>query len=97
MKDLKDLREAIEQYDEGDLLAAADIRERAEVIYEGLEESELKHLLKDTIELFEEIILKGSEEGQENRLSIICKQLDAIIYEEEAGEKEPKETGKKES
>ncbi|MFP4490278.1 MAG: chemotaxis protein CheA [Spirochaetaceae bacterium] len=97
MKDLKDLREAIEQYDEGDLLAAADIRERAEVIYEGLEESELKHLLKDTIELFEEIILQGSEEGQENRLSIICKQLDAIIYEEEAGEKEPKETGKKES
>ncbi|MFO7850412.1 MAG: chemotaxis protein CheA [Spirochaetia bacterium] len=94
MRELQELREAIEQYDEGDLLAAADIRERAEVIYEGLEEGELKNLLQDTIDLFEEIILKGAEEGQENRLSTICKQIDARIYEDKKAEEAGKDAEK---
>ncbi len=86
MDELRELLDAIEQFEEGDLLAAADIRERAENLQGEVEEDELKTLLAEITELFEEFILQGAQEGQEERLEKVKKDLSASLGEEASEE-----------
>jgi two-component system, chemotaxis family, sensor kinase CheA len=101
MDELRELLDVIEQFEEGDLLAAADIRERAENLQGEVEEEELKTLLAEITELFEEFILQGAQKGQEERLEKVRKELAASLGEEASEEsgaaKEPEADGETET
>lgn len=60
MNDLQEFQTAIEMYEEGDLLAAAEIRERAEELVQKSEEKQTTELLGRIMEVAEQIILEGA-------------------------------------
>jgi two-component system chemotaxis sensor kinase CheA len=93
MKELEQLVRAINQYEEGDLLSAADIREQAEELQKQADNEQLKQQLGALIELVEEIILGGTADGNTETLKGYARTLKEFMEEEEAaGNKEEADT-----
>src|SRR6056297_3574131 len=62
MEELQQLSDAIKQYEDGDLLAVAEIRETAETLQNSIEDEQITQILADIVKTSEEIVLQGSSE-----------------------------------
>ncbi len=69
MEGLEELLNAIGQYEEGDILSAADIRERAEALQEKTEDEQISSTLTSLIAVVDEIIFNGASSENTAKLA----------------------------
>jgi len=62
MEELQKLSNAIRQYEDGDLLAVAEIRETAETLQNSVKDEQVAQILENIVTTAEEIVLQGSSE-----------------------------------
>ncbi len=96
MEELQQLSAAIEQYEEGDLLAVAEIRENAETLLSSTGEEHVKKILEDIVKTAEEIVLQGPSPENAKQLKNLGEALlpqpeESGPPEEENGEKRASE------
>ncbi len=90
MEELHQLSEAIRQYEEGDLLAVAEIREIAETLQANIENKQTLASLAEIITTAEEIVLQGPSEDNSARFQRLGRELIAQPEEAAAQPKPPK-------
>ncbi|MFW5710680.1 MAG: Hpt domain-containing protein [Spirochaetota bacterium] len=88
MEELHQLSEAIRQYEEGDLLAVAEIREIAETLQATTEDKQTAAGLAEIITTAEEIVLQGPSEENSARFQKLGRELIAQPEEEAARAKQ---------
>lgn len=86
MEDLHQLSAAIGQYEEGDLLAVAEIREIAETLQASIEDPHLTSQLAEIVKTAEEIVLQGPAEEKARRFQDLGRALIAQPEAESSGE-----------
>ncbi|MFO7731391.1 MAG: Hpt domain-containing protein, partial [Spirochaetia bacterium] len=68
MEELQQLSDAIRQYEDGDLLAVAEIRETAETLQKSVEDEKVAQILEKIVKTSEEVVLQGSSEENLHQL-----------------------------
>ena len=90
MEELHQLSEAIRQYEEGDLLAVAEIREIAETLQASTEDTQTAAGLAEIITTAEEIVLQGPSEENSARFQKLGREL--IAQPEESAQAQKPQT-----
>src|SRR6056297_2408044 len=98
MDELQQLSDAVRQYEEGDLLAVAEIRENAEALYSSVSDDQVKQVLDNIVKTAEEIVLQGPSKENSQRLQELGEALVAKPEDTSTQSKKPaKKKGQKQS
>lgn len=93
MDELQQLSDAVRQYEEGDLLAVAEIRENAEALHSSVSDDKVKQILDGIVKTAEEIVLQGPSKENSQHLQELGEAL--VAQPEDSSTKSKKQSKKK--